>query len=152
MTDVRVYLRRLPGRRHAVVRRRSATRRRAIAAHPAFAGWPLIVVSDEPARATRSDMNFLWTTFTRFEPAADIHAASSAWCGITSPTSRPIVIDARMKPWYPKEVTCDPDTAATVTDRWKEYFPSGTCRDGRLRARPSGLSQARKPVGLRPEA
>ena len=26
-------------------------------------------------RATRSVMNFLWTTFTRFEPAADIHAA-----------------------------------------------------------------------------
>src|SRR5687767_9325917 len=46
-----------------------------IAAHPAFAGWPLVVVSDEPARATRSEMNFLWTTFTRFEPAADIHSA-----------------------------------------------------------------------------
>jgi hypothetical protein len=28
------------------------------------------------ARAARSDMNFLWTTFTRFEPAADIHAPS----------------------------------------------------------------------------
>jgi len=26
-------------------------------------GWPLVIVSDEPERATRSDMNFLWTTF-----------------------------------------------------------------------------------------
>ena len=46
-----------------------------LAGHPAFAGWPLLVVTDEPARAARSTVNFLWTTFTRFEPAADIHAA-----------------------------------------------------------------------------
>ena len=47
------------------------------AEHPAFAGWPLVVLTDEPERATRSAMNFLWTTFTRFEPAADIHAAAA---------------------------------------------------------------------------
>jgi 3-polyprenyl-4-hydroxybenzoate decarboxylase len=29
------------------------------AAHPAFEGWPLVVVTDEPRRAARSDMNFL---------------------------------------------------------------------------------------------
>jgi hypothetical protein len=28
-----------------------------------------------------------------------------------------------MKPWYPKELTCRADVAATVTRRWKEYFP-----------------------------
>ena len=37
---------------------------------------PLVVLSDEPLRATAIEMNFLWTTFTRFEPAADIHAAA----------------------------------------------------------------------------
>jgi UbiD family decarboxylase len=94
-----------------------------IAAHPAFAGWPLIVVSDEPARATRSDMNFLWTTFTRFEPAADIHSATQRVVRHHLSYEAPIVIDARLKPWYPKEVSCDPRTAATVTARWKEYFP-----------------------------
>ena len=36
----------------------------------------------------------------------------------------PIVIDARMKPWYPKEVACHPDTARRVTARWPEYFPN----------------------------
>ena len=95
-----------------------------IAAHPAFAGWPLIVVSDEPARATRSDMNFLWTTFTRFEPAADIHAASQHVVRHHIAYEPPVVIDARMKPWYPKEVTCRPDIAHTVTERWSEYFPA----------------------------
>jgi len=96
-----------------------------IAAHPAFAGWPLIVVSDEPARATRSEMNFLWTTFTRFEPAADIHAASQRVVRHHIAYEPPIVIDARMKPWYPKEVTCRADIANRVTERWKEYFPGG---------------------------
>src|ERR1044071_3454074 len=30
-----------------------------IAAHPAFRGWPLLIVTDESARAARSSMNFL---------------------------------------------------------------------------------------------
>ena len=30
-----------------------------------------------------------------------------------------------MKPWYPGELSADADTAALVTRRWKEYFPSG---------------------------
>jgi UbiD family decarboxylase len=96
-----------------------------VAAHPAFAGWPLVVVSDEPARATRSDMNFLWTTFTRFEPAADIHAAAQRVVRHHVTYEPPIVIDARMKPWYPKELSADADTAARVTNRWREYFPGG---------------------------
>jgi UbiD family decarboxylase len=101
-----------------------------IAAHPAFTGWPLVVVSDEPGRATRSDMNFLWTTFTRFEPAADIHAATQRVVRHHISYEPPIVIDARMKPWYPKEVSCDPETAATVTRRWKEYFPAANVTMG----------------------
>jgi UbiD family decarboxylase len=95
-----------------------------IASHAAFAGWPLIVVSDEPERATRSEMNFLWTTFTRFEPAADIHAAATRVVRHHLAYEPPIVIDARMKPWYPKEVTCRPDVADVVTRRWSEYFPN----------------------------
>src|SRR5204863_9815489 len=34
-----------------------------LAADPAFAAWPLVVLTDEPARAARSAINFLWTTF-----------------------------------------------------------------------------------------
>jgi hypothetical protein len=36
-----------------------------------------------------------------------------------------VVIDARMKPWYPAEVSCAPGIASRVTGRWREYFPSG---------------------------
>jgi 3-polyprenyl-4-hydroxybenzoate decarboxylase len=95
-----------------------------LASHPAFAGWPLIVVSDDARRAARSPMNFLWTTFTRFEPAADIHAAHTRVVRNHLAYSGPVAIDARMKPWYPKELTCRDDIAATVTRRWREYFPS----------------------------
>lgn len=94
-----------------------------IAAHPAFAGWPLVVLSDEAERATRSAMNFLWTTFTRFEPAADIHAASARVVRNHIAYSGPVCIDARMKPWYPKEVSCRPEIARTVDYRWRDYFP-----------------------------
>jgi UbiD family decarboxylase len=95
-----------------------------LAPHPAFTGWPLLVLTDEPRRAARSPMNFLWTTFTRFEPAGDIHAASIRSIRHHLAYSAPVVIDARIKPWYPKEVTCREDIAARVTRRWREYFPT----------------------------
>jgi UbiD family decarboxylase len=95
-----------------------------IATAPAFASWPLVVVSDEPERAARSDMNFLWTTFTRFEPAADIHAANRRIIRNHIAYTAPVVIDARMKPWYPKELSCRDDIADLVSRRWREYFPS----------------------------
>lgn len=92
--------------------------------HPAFAGWPLVVMTDDPHRATRSTINFLWTTFTRFEPAADIHVSSTRVIRHHLAYSSPLVIDARMKPWYPEELGCRDDVAAKVTARWREYFPS----------------------------
>ena len=94
-----------------------------VAAHPAFAGWPLVVLTDEPSRATRSSMNFLWTTFTRFEPGADIYAASTEVVRNHLVRTPPIVIDARRSPSFPAELTCRPDVAASVSDRWSQYFP-----------------------------
>ncbi len=96
-----------------------------IASHPAFASWPLLVVSDEPRRAAVSAMNFLWTTFTRFEPAADIHASRKELVRNHVSLHFPIAIDARLKPWYPKELACSPEVAELVSRRWKEYFPGG---------------------------
>jgi UbiD family decarboxylase len=101
-----------------------------IAAHPAFQGWQLVVLTDEPSRAAKSAMNFLWTTFTRFEPAADIYAAGTRVVRNHLSYRSPILIDARMKPWYPKEVTCRPDVAARVSSRWREYFPDGRVEMG----------------------
>jgi UbiD family decarboxylase len=94
------------------------------AAHPAFRGWMLVVVTDEPRRAAASPMNFLWTTFTRFEPAADIHAAKTNMVRNHISYTPPVLIYARLKPDFPDELFCDEETAAKVTRRWREYFPN----------------------------
>jgi UbiD family decarboxylase len=96
------------------------------AAHPAFAAWPLVVLTEDPARAAASSINFLWTTFTRFEPAADVPAAERRVVRNHLSYRAPIVIDARLKPGFPTELFADPATSRRVRDRWREYFPSGT--------------------------
>ncbi|MCH9610773.1 MAG: 4-hydroxybenzoate decarboxylase subunit C [Chlamydiales bacterium] len=82
-----------------------------------FTDWPLVVLVDDIEEAKK---NFLWTVFTRFEPAADIHAKSTLnrhHLGY----ELPIVIDARMKPSYPPVVECDPKTKELVDSKWKSY-------------------------------
>jgi UbiD family decarboxylase len=100
------------------------------AAHPAFKDWMLVVLTDEPERAAASPVNFLWTTFTRFEPAADLHSATQRVVRHHLSYGGPVVLDARLKPSFPKELFCDPETSALVTRRWREYFPSGRVEMG----------------------
>jgi UbiD family decarboxylase len=92
-------------------------------------GWPLIVLVDDAEQATRNDVRFLWTTFTRFEPAADVRGATRLVRNHVV-FEGPIAIDARMKPWYPAELFCAPETARLVDGRWKEYFPAGKVEMG----------------------
>jgi UbiD family decarboxylase len=95
-----------------------------IAAQPAFAMWPLIVLCDDAARTAKSTMNFLWSTFTRFDPARDMHASKTELVHNHASHTPPVVIDARMKPGYPEELFCDEATSKLVDRRWNEYFPS----------------------------
>ncbi|MEE9391078.1 MAG: UbiD family decarboxylase [Planctomycetota bacterium] len=90
-----------------------------------LADWPMVVLVDDAEKATRSAVNFLWTTFTRFEPAADMFTKSEAVLRHHRVFEAPLVIDARLKPNYPKELFADPETASLVSRRWKEYFPAG---------------------------
>ncbi len=87
--------------------------------------WPLVVFVDDAKTATATEARFLWSTFTRFEPAADIHARSGEIRRNHIAYGGPVAIDSRMKPGYPDELFCDEETAATVDQRWKEYFPAG---------------------------
>lgn len=97
----------------------------AVATDPAFADWPLVVISDDARRATKSCANFLWSTFTRFDPASDMHGKRIELIHHHAALTPPLVIDARMRPSYPEELFCDEDTASTVDRRWSEYFPGG---------------------------
>ena len=96
---------------------------RTIASRDELRDWPMVVVVDDVEKTCASEPLFLWTVFTRFEPAADIHARSLQLHRFHPSAEPPIVIDARMKPSYPAELECDEETAALVERRWREYFP-----------------------------
>ncbi len=88
---------------------------------PIFSRWPLIILVDDAKAATKSSWDFIWTAFTRFEPARDIYSASQSIHNNHLQHNAPIVIDSRMKPWYPAVLSCDPETAALVDGRWGIY-------------------------------
>lgn len=93
-----------------------------VASDPVFANWPLIVLHDD-VRVARSSPDFLWATWTRFEPAADIYAARTTVQRHHLVYTAPIVIDARTKPGFPDELIVREDIARLVDRRWTEYWP-----------------------------
>jgi len=95
-----------------------------VASEAAFADWPLIVLHDD-ASVARSSPAFLWATWTRFEPAADIYAAQTAVQRHHLVYNAPIVIDARTKPGFPDELIVRGDIKELVDRRWNEYFGRG---------------------------
>ncbi|MBU7314443.1 UbiD family decarboxylase [Paenibacillus oleatilyticus] len=85
-----------------------------------LAPWPLVIVADETSIAG-DQTAFLWTVFTRFNPAADIYARTQVnrhHIGY----ELPLVIDARMKLGYPDELFPREDIVKLVDSRWSEYF------------------------------
>jgi UbiD family decarboxylase len=87
-----------------------------------LADWPLVVLHDD-AKVARSTSDFLWSTWTRFEPAADIYAGETEVIRHHLSYQGPIVIDARTKPGFPKELVVREDVDKLVRRRWTEYFP-----------------------------
>jgi 4-hydroxybenzoate decarboxylase subunit C len=95
-----------------------------LAQESAFSEWPLVVLHDD-ARVAFSTTDFLWSTWTRFEPAGDIHAADEQLRRHHLSYTGPIVIDARLKPGFPAELVVREDIKDLVDKRWEEYFPRG---------------------------
>ena len=94
-----------------------------LAGEQALADWPLVILHDD-AGVARSSPDFLWSTWTRFEPAADIYAAQTNVVRHHLSYQAPIVIDARKKPSLPDELVVRDDIKRLVDARWREYFPS----------------------------
>ena len=92
-----------------------------VANDPVFAEWPLIVLHDD-ASVAKSSTDFLWATWTRFEPASDIYAAQTRVQRHHLVYTAPIVIDARTKPGFPDELVVREDIKTLVDRRWAEYF------------------------------
>jgi UbiD family decarboxylase len=91
---------------------------------------PLVIVVDDVQATVRDRQSFLWTVFTRFDPASDMwahtephrHHVSYAW---------PIVIDARMKPGYPEELFTHDAVKDRVDARMHTLFDRGLMKAGR---------------------
>ncbi|OQX14667.1 MAG: 4-hydroxybenzoate decarboxylase [Desulfobulbaceae bacterium A2] len=94
-----------------------------VASWPDLAPWPVVVLVDDLVEATSSTENFLWTMFTRFEPAADIHAAATEVRRYHVGLVPPVVFDCRLKPWYTEVLEVDPATRRRVDDRLQELLP-----------------------------
>jgi 3-polyprenyl-4-hydroxybenzoate decarboxylase len=94
-----------------------------IAGWPGLQGWPVVLLVDNTAEATCSMQEFLWTFFTRFEPAADIHAAATSVRRFHVGLEPPIVIDCRMKPWYTEVLEVDRATKELVDAKMARIIP-----------------------------
>ena len=70
--------------------------------------FPLIVVVDESDFTSRNLGNFLWVTFTRSNPAADIEGIDSFIDQKHWGCRGPLVIDARIKPHHAPPLLDDP--------------------------------------------
>ena len=88
------------------------------------ADWPVLILVDSSAEATASLQEFLWTVFTRFEPAADIHGRSQSVYRFHVGLEPPVVFDCRMKPWYTEVLEVDPATKALVDGKIDALLPA----------------------------
>ena len=67
---------------------------------PHFDRFPLVVLADDSEFCARSLDNFLWVTFTRSNPAADIAGGGANVVHKHWGCRGPLVIDARIKPHH----------------------------------------------------
>ncbi len=86
--------------------------------------WPVIVLVDNCDEATSSMKEFLWSIFTRFEPAADIHAKTLSVNRFHVGLQPPVAIDCRMKPWYTDILEVDTATKELVDMRYSKIIPA----------------------------
>jgi 3-polyprenyl-4-hydroxybenzoate decarboxylase len=95
-----------------------------IAEWEGLADWPVLLLVDDTKAATENLQEFLWTFFTRFEPAADIHGAKSSVVRFHVGLQTPVVFDCRMKPWYPEILEVDSATKQKVDEKMHNLLPA----------------------------
>ncbi len=95
-----------------------------LAYHEGVAGFQVILLVDNSAEATENMQEFIWSFFTRFEPAADIYGAGHQVDRFHVGLKPPIVFDCRMKPWYPHVLEVDDATRKLVDSKIMDILPS----------------------------
>ncbi len=78
--------------------------------------FPLIVIVDDSDFTCRTLNNFIWVTFTRSNPAADLYGIGAATMAKHWGCSGPLVIDARSKPHHAPALEDDPAVEKRVDE------------------------------------
>lgn len=86
--------------------------------------WPVVILVDSTNEATANMQEFLWTLFTRFEPAADIHCDQQSTHRFHVGLTPPVVFDCRMKPWYTDVLEVDTPTRELVDRKITKMIPA----------------------------
>jgi 4-hydroxy-3-polyprenylbenzoate decarboxylase len=76
--------------------------------------FPLIVIADDSDFTARNMNNFVWVTFTRSNPAADLHGLGSFTYRKHWGCRGSLVIDARIKPHHAPPLVEDPAVSKRV--------------------------------------
>ena len=76
--------------------------------------FPLLVIVDDSEFAARSLNNFLWVTFTRSNPAADIYGVDAFIHQKHWGCKGALLIDARIKPHHAPPLVEDPQVSKRV--------------------------------------
>jgi 4-hydroxy-3-polyprenylbenzoate decarboxylase len=76
--------------------------------------FPLVVLVDDGAFTSRSLNNWLWVTFTRSNPAADVHGIGAFTRQKHWGCEGSLVIDARIKPHHAPPLVEDPEVGRRV--------------------------------------
>jgi 4-hydroxy-3-polyprenylbenzoate decarboxylase len=90
--------------------------------HPINA-FPLVVVCDDSEFCARTLENFLWTTFTRSNPAVDVHGVDAVTRHKHWGASGALMIDARRKQGHAPPLIEDPAVSARVDELAKRGGP-----------------------------
>jgi 4-hydroxy-3-polyprenylbenzoate decarboxylase len=80
----------------------------------ALDAFPLVVLVDDSAFTAASLNNGLWVTFTRSDPAADVHGVGAFTHQKHWGCTGALVIDARIKPHHAPPLVEDPDVSRRV--------------------------------------
>ncbi len=92
-----------------------------LAAEDSLKDWPLVVLVDDAAQATQTAADFLWHVFTRFEPAADLVSRAQTLNRYHVEMTPPLVLDCRLKPWYPKVLESDLGVVKKLQPLFEKY-------------------------------
>jgi 4-hydroxy-3-polyprenylbenzoate decarboxylase len=76
--------------------------------HP-LNNWPLLLIVDDSPFCAASFDNFVWTTFTRSDPAPDVYGIGADYTGKHWGCRGALVIDARVKPHHAPPLLDDPE-------------------------------------------